>query len=103
MGTRKGLFVRACGTPENHTGLRFGERMGWVDGTETGMTLGDSFRSGKYDTRGVPGGGRVRPNSAARDESGVCLEDRAMRRLVLLETRPTRDCGVISFAKTRAV
>ena len=52
--------------------------------------------------RGVPGGGRMRENSGAREERGVCFDDRAIRRLVFLESSETRDCGVTSAAKARA-
>jgi hypothetical protein len=101
IGTSSGLIPNECGTPENQTGGRFGDRIGLPEGTETGIILGGSWRSGKYEIKGVPGGGRMRENSAAREESGVCFEERAMRRLVLLDSKPKSDWGVISFAKTR--
>lgn len=49
--------------------------------------------------RGVPGGGRTRENSDARDVRGVCFDETAMRILVFFSSRDTRDCGVMSFAK----
>ena len=64
------------------------------------MTFGGSCRSGKYEINGVPGGGSIKENSAAREEREVCFEERAMSRLVLLDSKPTSDCGVMSFAKT---
>jgi hypothetical protein len=48
----------------------------------------------------VPGGGSTRENSAAREDRGVCFEERAIRRLVFLDNKPTSDCGVMSFPKT---
>lgn len=45
------------------------------------------------------GGAGVRENSAAREVRGVCLVERATRRLALCLTREIRDCGVMSFAK----
>lgn len=42
----------------------------------------------------------MRENSAAREERGVCFGERAMRRLVFSERRPTKDCGVTSEAYT---
>ena len=47
MGTKRGLFPSAKGTPENHTGAVFGERRGDVEGTFTGITVSGSARSGK--------------------------------------------------------
>ena len=66
--------------------------------TGMGMTLGGSSRLGWWERRGVPGGGGMRANSAAREDSGVCLEESVMRRLVSSARRPTRDWGVMSAA-----
>lgn len=42
--------------------------------------------------RGVPGGGRMRENSAARELMRVCfLDDNANSRFVPLDSRVTRD------------
>lgn len=98
-GTRNGLFPSACGTPENHTGLRLGEMMWCARGGSTGMTVAGVSRLGKCEMRGVPGGGRMRENSDAREVRGVCFDESASRRLVFLERRETRDWGVMSPAK----
>jgi hypothetical protein len=45
---------------------------------------------------GVPGGGRMRENSDAREVRGVCFGERAIKRFVSLESRETRDWGVMS-------
>ena len=70
-GTRSGLFVSACGTPLNHTGLSFPffdeERSADEDEGVMGMMLGGSARLGKWEMSGVFGGGRTRPNSDARE------------------------------------
>ena len=49
--------------------------------------------------RGVPGGGRIRENSEARDDKRFCLVDSAIMRLLLRLRRETRDWGEISRAK----
>jgi hypothetical protein len=99
MGTSRGLFPWAKGTPENHTGDIAGRI---VDGKDAsiGITETGSLRSGKNEIKGVPGGGRIRENSAASEESGVCLGERPMRRFVPPDTISTRDWGVISLAKS---
>lgn len=49
--------------------------------------------------RPVPGGGKMRPNSAAREVRGVCVdEESAMRTLTFWETRVRIDWGDMSFA-----
>ena len=58
-----------------------GVKMG-CEGTSIGITLAGVLRLGKWEIRGVPGGGRMRENSDARDVKGVCLGPRARRRLV---------------------
>ena len=63
------------------------------------MSVAGVSRLGKCEMRGVPGGGRMRENSAAREVRGVCFGDRARRRFVFLERRETRDWGVTSAAK----
>ena len=67
-------------------GGNLGVRIEW-GGTSMGMTVTGSSRGGKWETSGVPGGGRMRENSDAREENGVCFWERAMRRLVLPERR----------------
>lgn len=76
--------------------------MGVTGVTGTGITVAGSSRLGKWEMRGVPGGGRVSENSAARVERSVCFGESAMRRLVFLERRVTRDWGVMSCAKPTA-
>lgn len=73
MGISKGLLARACGTPLNQTGCKPFVNMGCSFGGDTGMTVGLSSRSGKYEMSEELGGGRIRENSAANDESGVCV------------------------------
>ena len=74
----------------------------YAAGASIGMTVAGVSRLGKWEMRGVPGGGRMRENSDASDVRGVCFGDRARRRLVFLESSETRDCGVTSAAKARA-
>ena len=102
MGTNKGLFPRAWGTPENHIGAKFLLRMlvascfvGVI-----GMRDAGSSRFGKYEIRGVPGGGRMSENSGARDDKAVCFEESASMRFVLSLVRATRDWGVMSFGRS---
>ena len=66
--------------------------------TSTGISVAGSSRLGWCERRGVPGGGGMRENSVAREDSGVCFGESVMRRLVFSERRPTRDCGVTSEA-----
>jgi hypothetical protein len=99
MGTKSGLFPSAKGMPENHTGDVLGVSRGCSEGTETGITLGGVSRAGKWETSGVPGGGRTRENSEARVKIGVWLEERATMRFVPALRAATRDCGVMSGAK----
>jgi hypothetical protein len=96
MGTSRGLLRCANGTPENHTGGVLGVSKGWSEGTGTGITLGGVSRSGKWEMRGVPGGGRIRENSDARVKVGVCVGERAMMRLVPALRAATRVWGVMS-------
>ena len=77
MGTSRGLLASAKGIPENHTGGVLGVNRGFAEGTETGTTSGVVSRAGKWEMRGVPGGGRIRENSEARVKMGVCLWERA--------------------------
>lgn len=62
------------------------------------MVVGGSSRSGKCEISGVCGGGRMSENSAAREEIGVCIGERAKMMLTLPDNRATRDWGVISGA-----
>lgn len=48
---------------------------------------------------GVPGGGRTKENSEAREDNGVCFVESAIMRLLLRSRRLTRDWGVMSLAK----
>lgn len=64
-----------------------------------GMSEAGSERFGKYEIRGVPGGGRIKENSAAREERGVDLVDSGKIKLVLDLSNARSDCGVMSFAK----
>ena len=99
IGTNSGLFCNENGTPENHTGGRFGDRISLRAGGVTGTTVSGVSLSGKCEMSGVPGGGRTRENSEASEDRGVCLDDRAIKRFVSFSRRVTRDCGVISGAK----
>ena len=69
---------------------------GCADGAETGITLGGVSRAGKWDMRGVPGGGRMSENSDARVKMGDCVDERAMMKLVPALRAATRNCGVMS-------
>lgn len=64
-----------------------------------GTSVEGVSRLGKWEMRGVPGGGRMRENSEASELRGVCFGDRASMRFVFLERRETRDWGVTSAAK----
>jgi hypothetical protein len=97
MGTKSGLLLRACGIPENHTGARPGVVIGLLD-TGIGITVAGSSLSGKCETRGVPGGGKMSENSEASEFKRFCLEGSASNRFVPLFTRDTRDWGVMSSA-----
>jgi hypothetical protein len=99
MGTKSGLFPRAKGMPENHTGGVLGFRKAWFEGTVMGTTLGGVSRGGKWEMRGVPGGGRIRENSDASVKMGDCFGERATMRLVPALRASTSDCGVMSWAK----
>lgn len=90
MGTKSGLLPRACGIPENHTGATSDAMIGLPD-TGIGITVGGSSLSGKCETRGVPGGGKMRENSEASEVSRFCFGERASRRFVPLFTRDTSD------------
>ena len=96
MGTKSGLLPSAKGMPENHTGGVLGVSRGWFDGTATGITLGRVSLTGKWEMRGVLGGGRTRENSEARVKMGDCFVERATIRLVPALRAATSDCGVMS-------
>ena len=105
MGTSCGLVPSACGTPENHIGrpslivlLKILVASCWVG--VMGMSDAGSARFGKYEMRGVPGGGRMSENSGASSDRGVCFVDKAIIKLVLSLRISTRDCGVMSAAKS---
>lgn len=89
MGTMCGLLPNAKGTPENHTGGKSSDTTGLE--TLTGTTVAGVSRSGKCETRGVPGGGSMSENSAAKDVSGVALVPTAMSRFVFFERSVTKD------------
>jgi hypothetical protein len=91
MGTRSGLLPSATGTPENQIGAVVDGRIECDFGTSIGMTVTGVSLFGKCEMRGVPGGGRMRENSDARDVRGVCLMGRATSRLALPERSATRD------------
>ena len=58
----------------------------------TGMTVAGVSRSGKWEMSGVPGGGRMSENSAARELIMVCfLEESARMRFVPFVRRETSD------------
>lgn len=101
IGKRRGLFPSACGTPENHTGEMSEEMKVCVLGTSTGMIVAGPFLSGKCETRGVPGGGRIRLNSDARRLRDVCLGERAIKRLVSCDSRVMSSCGNKSLGRAK--
>lgn len=90
MGKRSGLLPNAAGIPENQTGGKSAPTMtlGWG---VTGMTVAGSSRSGKWETRGVCGGGRIRENSFARELTRFCFWDRASSRFVPFSSNDTKD------------
>ena len=90
MGTMCGLVWNAKGTPENHTGGKSADTTE-LEETLTGTTVAGVSRSGKWETSGVPGGGRMSENSAAKDVSGVPLGPTAMSRFVFFERSVTSD------------
>jgi hypothetical protein len=96
MGINRGLLPCAKGMPENHTGGVLGVSRGCSDGAEMGITLGGVSRAGKWDIRGVPGGGRMSENSEASVKMGDCVGERAMMRFVPALRTETRNCGVMS-------
>ena len=67
-------------------------------GREMGMIVGGESRRGKCERRGVCGGGRMRENSDASDEMGVCVGERVKMMFTLAARRETSDCGVMSSA-----
>ena len=69
--------------PEYNIGAIPGAMSEWALASETGRVVCGGGRAGQWDTRGVFGGGRDRPNSVARADSGVALGDNAKRMLVL--------------------
>ena len=68
-----------------------GVKKGCAGGTETGMMSDGVSRAGKWEMRGVPGGGRIRENSEARVKMGVCFWERATMRFVPALRAATRD------------
>jgi hypothetical protein len=59
------LLPYAKGIPENHTGGVLGVSKGWCNGADM-VTLGGESHAGKWEMRGVPGGGRISENSDER-------------------------------------
>lgn len=98
MGTRRGLFPSAWETPENQTGAKLGVMMLLVVG-EIGITEAGSSLSGKCERSGVPGGGKMRENSDAKEVTRLCFAESAINKFVPFFERDTRDCGVMSSAK----
>jgi len=76
MGTNRGLLPCAKGIPENHTGGVLCVSKGCCDGADTGITVEGVSRAGKWEMRGVPGGGRISENSDARVKMGDCVGER---------------------------
>lgn len=102
MGKRSGLFPRAAGTPENQIGGKLESTMtlGWG---MIGITVAGSSRSGKWETRGDCGGGRMRENSFARELMRLCFGERASNRFVPFSRSDTNDWGVISGEKSKTL
>lgn len=85
MGMRRGLVEMRWGMPEKKRVLEevvLWERMGWEGGRGMGRVVCGVERAGKWERRGVRGGGGVRPNSGAREVRGVDVGERVMRRFV---------------------
>lgn len=90
MGRRSGLLPSAAGIPENQIGDKSDpmRTLGWG---AIGMTVAGSSRSGKWETRGVCGGGRMRENSLARELTRFCFWERARSRFVPFSSSETKD------------
>lgn len=76
----------------------FGDKKECDEDTPMGINVTGSSRSGKWEISGVLGGGRIRENSDAKEDNGVCFGESAINKLVLASSRVINDCGVISFA-----
>lgn len=71
---------------------------------EIGIVVCGPSRGGKWETKGVLGGGRDNENSAAREESWDVVEPRAIRRFTggSAESSDTMDWDERSWAKASA-
>ena len=89
IGKRSGLLPSAAGIPENQTGGKSDPTMtlGWG---VIGTTVAGSSRSGKWEMRGVCGGGRMRENSFARELTRFCFWERASSRFVPFSNSDTK-------------
>jgi hypothetical protein len=98
METNRGLLPCSKRMLENHMGGVLGVSKGWTDDSETGIRLGRVSRAGKWDMRGVPGGGRMSENLDARVNMGDYqrVGERAVMKLAPASKAATRNCGVMS-------
>jgi len=85
--------------PENQIGADVEERMGSDFGMSMGTTEAGS-RFGKWELRGVLGGGSKRENSGARVLGMVLLAERVKAGLVFLARRSISDWPVMSAANS---
>ena len=82
--------------PENQIGAVVDERIGSDFGMSMGMTVAGESRFGKWEMRGVLGGGRMRENSGASELRIVLFVESAKRMLVFLARRLIKDWPLIS-------
>ncbi len=75
-----------------------GVKKGALEEIEIGSVVGGVSRGGKWERRGVCGGGIMRENSDARDERIVCVGERVKMMLTFAARRETSDCGDMSSA-----
>ena len=68
------------------------------EGTEMGTTVRAPARLGKCEMSGVFGGGRIRPNSGAKDRIGVCAGPSAIIRFTFCCRSVRRVCRERSSA-----
>ena len=96
-------MVNANGIPEKRISVPAvsGERIGDaedVGGMEMGTTVRGPVRLGKCEMSGVFGGGRIRPNSGAKDRIGVCAGPSAIIRFIFCCRSVRRVCEERSSA-----
>jgi len=99
------LVASARGIPEKRISLPSvsGERIGNAGaeaegGTEMGTTVRAPVRLGKCEMSGVFGGGRIKPNSGAKERIGVCAGPSAIIRFTFCCRSVRRVCEERSSA-----